>query len=77
MTTKYRVVAEEEFHTFIKNYPRPLDVHIARFCEPPVKQYCDFSDGKVWPEATVADIVLNSTCPYGAKFEPDTYRLWD
>jgi hypothetical protein len=46
-------VTRGEFEQFVVSYPRQLERDVARFCEPPVVTYNDFSLGN-WPASVVA-----------------------
>lgn len=56
----FRRCSSEELEVFVREYPHPLAVSLVGYCDPPMRVYCDFSSGKIWPEACVARIVLNS-----------------
>jgi hypothetical protein len=43
----------EEFDSFLKAYPRPLERDVAGMYEPPLVTYNDFTLGN-WPESVVA-----------------------
>lgn len=60
---KKKVVSKAEFDDFIDSYPNELAVDVTGICEPPLKTYNDFSDGKVWPESIVASVVLFESYP--------------
>jgi len=74
---KPKIVTKEEFDNFINTYPSKLEVDVMGICEPPLKTYNDFSDGKIWPESAVASVVLNTAMVGfpGYNGEPDEYRL--
>jgi len=55
---KFKKVSEDEFTSFLINYPNELEVDVALMFEPPRKTYNDFSDGKVWPDSIVASVSL-------------------
>lgn len=52
-------VSEEDFVSFINNYPRKLDRDVYAACEPPSITYNDFELANRWPYSVVA-----STCYY-------------
>ena len=76
---KFKQVSKEEFDNFINAYPSKLDVDVTGMCEPPLKSYNDFSDGKVGFESVVAMVKLNTAMAGlpGYNGEPDEYRLLD
>ena len=51
-------VTAEQFEKFLNAYGRDkLTKDTTAICDPPRTRYCDFTTGKVWPEAEVAHIV--------------------
>lgn len=68
---KMRNVTKEEFDDFLAGYGKPLQIDVVMFCEPPCRQYNDFSSGKVWPESVVASVVLNESY----SFSPNEYLI--
>ena len=56
----WKQVTKAKLDTFVSAYPSALRIDVTGICEPPIKSYNDFSDGKVWPESVVAKVVLNS-----------------
>lgn len=53
-------VTAEQFKNFLDTYGKEkLTRDVTGICEPPRAGYYDFTEGKVWPEALVAQIVLN------------------
>ncbi len=63
MKRQMKRVTHDEFHDFINNYPNKLEIDIVHFCEPPLKQYNDFSLGN-WPESVVASCLFFRDEPY-------------
>lgn len=61
-------VTKEEFEKFIRDYPKPLVQDVYAIAEPPILQFNDFSEGKVWPESVVASECLDWE-------EPHTYSI--
>jgi hypothetical protein len=54
--TEFTQVTEEEFKTFLNEYPKSkLEWNCTGICEPPIGTYNDFSLGD-WPESIVAKI---------------------
>jgi len=58
--SKYKRVTKKEYLSFVSNYPKELVYDVCAIAEPPVANYNDFSDGKVWPESCVTKVIL---CP--------------
>jgi len=54
MTSRFKKVSKKEYEAFISSYPNELDRNVVLFCEPPMENYNDFTDGKIWPESMVA-----------------------
>ena len=67
----FKTCTEEELRGFVAAYPRPLEMGVAQFCDPPLQTYNDFSDGKTWPDSVVAKIVLGSV----RQGEKDTHSI--
>jgi len=67
----FKTCTEEELREFIAAYPRPLETDVAHMYDPPLQTYNDFSDGKVWPESIVAQVVLGSV----REGEKDTHSI--
>lgn len=51
---KWKQVSKAELEAFVAGYPHALDVNVTGICEPPMRSWNDFSEGKVWPESMVA-----------------------
>ena len=64
MSETSKQVSKSEFEDFIKEYPNPLDVDIARMFEPPIKTYNDFTSGKGWPQSSIAFVKLYDGSDY-------------
>jgi len=58
---------KEEYDSFIMNYPNKLERSVLTFCEPPVVQFNDFSNDKIWPESVVAQYQEL----YGTNYKPN------
>lgn len=73
-------VTHVEFYIFIKNYSGKLESSISMISEPPTKFYDDFSDGKIWPESTVANVTMNETYPLNGTYpwiwSPNKYYIY-
>lgn len=39
----WKEVSKDEFISFIKNYPAPLETNVVHICEPPQLEFYDFS----------------------------------
>ena len=74
--TNWKKVEKAEFDAFIAGYPLKLEKDVTGICDPPMRSYNDFSDGKIWPESMVAKVTLN-TMMKGLDYhgEPDDYYL--
>lgn len=72
----FKQVTETEFKEFIDNYPNKLDWNVVMFCEPPMGNHNDFTDGKVWPESMVTKVFLTNGEAYYNN-EPNTYYIKD
>lgn len=59
--SEFKKVDKETYLNFLADYPKELIVDITGICEPPLKTWNDFSNGKVWPESIVAKVVLNES----------------
>jgi len=59
----WKKVSKAEFDSFIVAFPRRLESDVTSICEPPMRTYNDFSDGKVWPESIAAKEILNEAWP--------------
>jgi len=70
MSPNIQECTKEELEQFVKDYPQPLETNVAHMFDPPLLTYNDFSDGKVWPESIVAQVVLGSD-----RGDKDTYYL--
>jgi hypothetical protein len=58
--SKWIEVSKEDFIKILIPYPsQKLTSSIVRICTPEICSYDDFSDGKVWPESTVAQEILH------------------
>ena len=71
----YKPVSKEDLDIFILAYPRKLDYSVSHISDPPTGFWCDFSGGKVWPEAIVARVSLyegDSRLPAGT---PNEYAI--
>lgn len=64
-------VEKDEFFRLLMKYPMSkLTENIVRIVSPEVRSFDDFSDGKKWPESTVAQEILKEWYPHidpGAK----------
>nr|DAH57223.1 MAG TPA: hypothetical protein [Caudoviricetes sp.] len=72
--TDFKQVSEAEFKEFIDNYPNKLEFNVSRMCEPPMGSHNDFSDGKIWPESMVTQVILTNGEAYYDN-EPNTYFI--
>lgn len=61
---------KEELEKFVKDYPLDLETDVAHMYDPPLLTYNDFSEGRVWPESIVAQVVLGSD-----RGDKDTYYI--
>lgn len=56
---KWIEVSKEDFVKILTPYPsKKLTSSIVGICTPEIRSYDDFSDGKKWPESTVAQEIL-------------------
>ena len=46
MDCHYKKVSEKEIVEFIKSYPRKLEINTVRICEPPMREWYDFTKPK-------------------------------
>lgn len=57
-------VTAEQFEKFLDVYGRKkLTADTTFICDPPRTRYCDFTAGKVFPEAVVAQVVNEDEGP--------------
>lgn len=67
---RFRQCTKEELDSFLRDYDGDLKADVSQMFDPPLCTYNDFSDGKIWPESIVAQVVLGSD-----RGDPDTYWL--
>lgn len=75
----WKQVSREELKAFVSKYPRSLDVDVTGICEPPMRSWNDFSNGKVWPESMVAREIMEEFMVGHPAYagEKNTYWLRD
>jgi hypothetical protein len=68
---EYKPVSKTELDAFVKNFPGTLDYSVSGISKWKMGFWCDFSNGKVWPEAIVARVRLWDGSDYHFKKQPE------